>query len=104
MDRIEKLKQFLDLTPHDPFLMYALGLEYRKLGQSEECLFWFNKALEVDPDYIGSYQQLGSYWLEKGDRSKALSFWQGGMDAARRKGDRHAAQEISQWLDDLSED
>jgi len=36
MDRIEKLKEYLQVSPADCFLLHALALEYIKLNNDNE--------------------------------------------------------------------
>ncbi len=55
MERIEKLKQFLNENPGDSFLQHALALEYVKAGDDQQARKIFEEILQSDPGYIGSY-------------------------------------------------
>ena len=59
MDRIEKLKTFLESTPADSFLQHALALEYIKVGDDGEARKLFKEILLREPTYVGSYYHLG---------------------------------------------
>ncbi len=41
-------------------LQYNKGVDYYKLGQFEESASCFQKAIELDPNYIDAYYNLGS--------------------------------------------
>ena len=68
MDRIEKLKEFLQANPADSFLQHALALEYIKLGDDEAARKLFEELLNREPGYIGSYYHLGKL-LERNDET-----------------------------------
>ena len=59
MNRIEKLKEFLQQNEADDFIQHALALEYIKAGNDEEAKKLFNEILKREPTYIGSYYHLG---------------------------------------------
>ncbi len=44
----------------DAKLQYNKGIDYYKLGQYEESAACFKKAVELDPNYIDAYYNLGS--------------------------------------------
>lgn len=44
----------------DAKLQYNKGVDYYKLGQFEESASCFQKAIELDPNYIDAYYNLGS--------------------------------------------
>ena len=104
MDRIEKLKAFLQENPNDPFLKHALGMEYRSLGEDRVALTWYESALETDPDYVPSFYQLAKYWEEKGDRAKALDYYDNGILAAQKASDTHMVNELRQAREQMLEE
>ncbi|HQZ51386.1 MAG TPA: tetratricopeptide repeat protein, partial [Chitinophagaceae bacterium] len=58
MERIEKLKEFLQANPTDSFLQHALALEYIKKGNDEDARRLFEEILNREPGYVGSYYHL----------------------------------------------
>jgi hypothetical protein len=100
--RLEMLTQFLEQKPDDAFARYGLALEYSKLGQTETALQQFNQLLELHPDYTSGYfmaaQTLAR--VERNDEAKAML--QKGIESAKRTGNRHALNEMSAMLDELS--
>lgn len=95
MNRIEQLLGFLDESPNDAFLLFALAKEYEKSGDQENAFLFYNHLLQVDPSYIGLYYHFGKWYEMAGDFQKALEMYTQGMVVAKSKGDQHAFQELS---------
>jgi len=101
MDRIEKLKAFLNDNPHDSFIQHALALEYVKMGDDAEARLLFENLLERDENYIGSYYHLARL-LERNDaKENAIQWYQKGMLKAKETHDDHAFNELRSAYEDL---
>ena len=103
MDRITKLKAFLEKQPEDSFLQHALALEYIKLGNDEEAQTLFFSILDREPGYVGSYYHLAKLLERMGKNSEAISIYKRGVDAAKAIGDNHAKNELQMALDELDD-
>lgn len=103
MDRIEKLKEFLLVDPHDAFVKHALALEYSKLGDEAGARALWEEVLERDPSYVGSYYQLGKLLERTGEKALALQWYEKGMAAAKTAGERHAYSELEAAYEDLAD-
>ena len=79
MDRIERLKEFLQATPGDSFLKHALALEYVKIGEEDNAKRLFEEILKQEPEYVGSYYHLGKLLERKNEIKLALSVYEKGM-------------------------
>ena len=101
MDRIEKLKQFLETNPHDPFVMHALALEYVKLGEDGMAKELFVSILDRDPLYTGTYYHLAKLFERTGHTEEARQVYQQGIEACRNAGDNHALRELQNAYEDL---
>ena len=101
MDRIEKLKSFLQDNPQDSFVQHALALEYIKLGEEQEARQLFENILQHDQDYIGSYYHLAKLLERTGEQPAALACYEKGMNRAKELGDQHAFNELRSAYDDL---
>lgn len=101
MNRIEKLLEFLEVTPDDHFLKHALALEYMKLGKNKEARDLFEKILNEQPDFLGSYYQLGKLLEENGETKNAIYWYEKGMEAAKRTGDIRSFNELKSAYEEL---
>ena len=103
MERIEKLKEFLDKDPRDFFIRHALALEYCKIGEEAEARRLWEAILEEDPSYVGSYYQLAKLLERTGEKELAIGWYEKGMAAAKAAGDRKAYNELQVAWEDLTD-
>jgi Tfp pilus assembly protein PilF len=103
MEKIEKLKTFLNNSPEDPFLKHALALEYIKLGNESLARQLFLEILNRDPAYIGTYYHLGRLLERAGEIENARSWYEKGMVAAKNAGDLHVYNELQAAYEDFTE-
>jgi Tfp pilus assembly protein PilF len=101
MERIIKLKEYLEKSPQDSFLRHALALEYVKLGDDDTAKQYFETLLIHNPDYVGSYYHLGKLWERAGQNEKAIEVYGTGMVVAKAAGDGHAYNELQAAYEDL---
>jgi Tfp pilus assembly protein PilF len=103
MERIEKLKAFLEQNPQDSFVQHALALEWIKVGDEAEARRLFEAILARDEDYIGSYYHLAKLLERTGDIEGALQWYEKGMGRAQAVGDRHAYNELRAAFEELAD-
>ncbi|MCE3282902.1 MAG: tetratricopeptide repeat protein [Chitinophagaceae bacterium] len=101
MDRILKLREFLNATPNDNFLRHALALEYIKMNDDASARQLFEEILAASPDYIGSYYHLGKLLERAGETELAIQWYEKGMTAAKEAKDQHAYNELQAAYEDL---
>lgn len=102
MNRIETLKEYLLATPNDSFLQHALALEYIKIGRDNEARQAFEALLLHDPGYVGSYYHLAKLLERTGEDDLAIQWYEKGMEAAKRAGDKHAYGELRSAYEELT--
>jgi Tfp pilus assembly protein PilF len=103
MDRISKLKEFLQESDEDSFLKHALALEYIKVGNDYEARKLFDEILKREPGYIGSYYHLGKLLERMGDTQEALRIYAQGMKVATAANDTHSFNELRAALEGAEE-
>ncbi|HEX5002312.1 MAG TPA: hypothetical protein VFW78_07430 [Bacteroidia bacterium] len=103
MNRIQTLKDYLKNEPDDPFLKYALALEYLKTGQEKEAGLLFEQLVKENPKYLPVCYQFGKLLVKQGHTDLAASEFKRGMAIARQIGDNHTFSELSGALEELSE-
>ena len=97
-DRMQKLQAMLEKDAGDPFLLFAMGMEHKKAGNTADAVSWFHKTLEKDPGYCVAYHQAALAYEDGGDIDAAKRTFTEGIAAARKKGDHHAADEMEAAL------
>lgn len=101
MDRIERLRAFLKANPNDSFVQHALALEYIKAGDDGAARQLFERVLQRDENYIGSYYHLGKLMERSGDTKGAIAVYEKGLAKAKVAGDQHAYNELLSAYEDL---
>jgi len=102
MDKITKLKEYLEASPEDSFLQHALALEYIKIGDEAEARSLFESILSREPSYTGSYYHLAKLLERTGETELAIHWYEAGMKACKQAGDQHAYNELQAAYEDLT--
>jgi tetratricopeptide (TPR) repeat protein len=97
-DRLEKLGQLLEKSPGDAFLLYAIAMEHKKTGNAAAALEFFDRTVQHDPGYCYAYHQKGLLFESLGKIAEAKMAYRQGIEAAERKPDLHAREEIAAAL------
>jgi tetratricopeptide (TPR) repeat protein len=103
MNRIDKLKEFLQATPNDSFLQHALALEYIKEGNDTDAKLLFETILDRESNYVGSYYHLGKLLERNNNIAEAINVYTKGMEEAKALKDNHCYNELQGALEDLEE-
>ena len=102
MDRIERLKEFLQSSPQDCFVKHALALEYIKIGDDAYARLLFEEILQTNENYIGSYYHLAKLLERQGMIEEAILVYEKGMQRAKVKGEQHALSELRSAYEELT--
>ena len=70
-DAIPLLENVVAAKPNSADAFNYMGYSYRKLGQVDEALKYYNRALELQPNHRGANEYLGELYLELGELPKA---------------------------------
>ena len=97
-ERLEKLEQLLQRDPSDTFVLYGIAMEHKKAGRAQVAAEYFDRVLSIDPGYCYAYHQKGLLPESTGDMESARKIYRQGIEAARKKGDAHAAEEVAAAL------
>jgi len=95
-DRLQQLLSFLENSPQDSFLLFALAKEYETLENLDKALDYYLKIVENDPDYVGTYYHLGKLYEKKEAFQQAFTTYKQGMEIAKKIGDKHALGELAE--------
>ena len=100
--RLELLEKLVASGQADSFGRYALAMEYRKLGRSEQALGAFKDLRDRDPDYLPTYQMAAGLLTELDRPADARPWLEAGLTLARRLGNDKTASELAQALEELA--
>ena len=84
--------------PADVFLRYSLAMELQKEGRHDESLDRFRDLMSDEPPYVPAFFMSAKQLVELGRIAEARAALREGVDEARRRGDHHAASEMSELL------
>ena len=99
MDRLTTLLTMARDKPNDPFLLFALALEYKSSGNQAESRLYFERLVNEHPDYVATYYQYGKMEEEEGNSARAVDLYHIGIEKARATGDQKTARELQQAMD-----
>lgn len=94
MSRIDQIRQFLQDSPNDSFLRYALAQELQKQGDVEaakEAYLWLT---DNQPSYVATYYHLGKLLIAQGEKEAALAWFNLGIEHAKAAQELHALSEL----------
>jgi len=94
-NRIQEIIQMRKEEPDDPFLLYALALEYHKIENSVRTEETFDQLLKNFPGYLPAYYQAASFYWEIQKFKKARSAFLKGIELAEKMADIKTKEELS---------
>ena len=104
MDRISRLKTFIDHYPSDMFSRHALAMELIKLEQYPEALEAMIALLAVDENHSGTYYHLGKLYEQLGDHENALKIYEKGIIIADKINAQNDLRELKGALSQLKDE
>lgn len=60
-------------VPNSPRAAYNLGVEYSRRQEIDQAIFYFRRAIELDPSHVLAYNNLAAALLAKGEAKEALA-------------------------------
>jgi 4-amino-4-deoxy-L-arabinose transferase-like glycosyltransferase len=91
-----------DMGEENLYMAYFnLGNKYRQLERYEEAIAAYEKSLELDPNYIGSHNNLALAYEGAGRNEEATERWREVFRRAQRAGDAPRVDRAARHLRDL---
>lgn len=97
-ERMQQLHEMLESQPSDPFLLYAIAMEYKKIGDGPSAITNLDRVIVIDPGYCYAYYQKGQILEDLGHVNQAAAAYKAGVQAATKKPDPHALAELKTAL------
>lgn len=91
--RIAQLQQMLQENPQDPFLLYALALEYRG-NDLKQSLSYFTTLLQQHANYLPTYYHAAALFAELGQPEQAKETYVKGIALAQLQNNVNTLREL----------
>ncbi len=102
--RLQKILSMIESSPQDCFLHHAAGLEYQKIFDHQRAVDYFQKVIQIDKNYTGTYYHLAKSYQALDNISKAIETIETGKKIATLNQDKHAWNELEMALQELTDD
>ena len=100
-NRLQQLFSFLESSPGDAFISFAIAKEYEGLGDLDKSLATYEELVKSKPEYVGTYYHLGKLYEKLEKFEEAETTFTAGIAVAKAAGDKHSAGELQGALDML---
>lgn len=100
--RLQQIREWLNDSPDDPELHYALAMELRSSGDDVAASAELAKLIRARPDFVPSYLMQSQLLIKLVRDDEARVVLSDGIAAARKAGNDHALSELQALLDSLS--
>ncbi len=89
----------LESDPENTMVMFGLAKEYEKVNQSEDVIAILEKYLAKADDEGNAYGMLAKAYEQTGDREKAKSAYEKGIEVSNAHGHPSMATEYQETLE-----
>lgn len=103
MSRLDQLKKLHEADPTDSDVPYMIAQEKAKQGNPAEAVEWYNRCLELDPDYLYAYFHKGKTLESQGEAEIAVATLEDGLKRAKQAGNAKAIGELGEYLTQLQD-
>lgn len=93
-DRKQQLETFWKEDQSDPFIPYALALEFTREQDPASAEIWLKQCLGVDENYIPALYQLAQLLLQNGRKTESIPFLEKGIQLCQSKGEMKTLAEF----------
>ncbi len=100
-ERLKTIRQMLEKTPDDTFLLYGLGMELTSTGHFDEAAEQFKKCIAIDTCHLAARVELGKTLRSAGKIEEARIAFDAAMRLAVKQGEKHAQDFIRQQIEGL---
>ena len=98
-NRIEVFEQMLAADPENTMVMFGLAKEYEKANQSADVIQVLEKYLTRADDEGNAYGMLAKAYEQTGNREKAKSAYQKGIEVSNAHGHPSMAMDYQETLE-----
>ncbi len=99
--RIEQIQKLLESQSEDPFLHYALGIEYVGASNDSKAKEIFEQVMNKFPKYHPTYYHYAKLLERQDEIDKAIEIYEEGMAVCKELGEQHSLRELRAAYDEL---
>jgi len=103
MSRLDQLYRLREADPADADVPYMIAQEQAKAGDAQASIDWYDRCLELDPDYLYAYFHKAKMLEARDELIIAAASLEEGLDRAKRAGNAKAIGELGEYLTQLQE-
>ncbi len=70
----------VDRYPDSPAAVDVMARLHYRFNETEEALAYWNRALELDPDFCPAYHSIGVLYLERGEHAKSAEYFRKALE------------------------
>lgn len=96
--RLEQLELLASKDPCDPFIQYAIALEYVSSNRLEQAAEILERLMAASPDYTAGYHQAGRVYEQLDRDDEARRCYEQGIVVAQRQGDAKDLDEMREAI------
>lgn len=104
LDRISHIIELIKDDPDDPFLPYALALEYIKKGNHVEADSIFKTIIHQFPKYLPVYYHAAQLKIQMASPKEAIPLIESGKKLASEQRDMKTFNELTNLLLEIDDD
>jgi tetratricopeptide (TPR) repeat protein len=71
-ESIADFKRYLKYKPEDERVIFSIGMIYYNMGDMQESIGWFNRAIAIKPDLANYHWMRSQAYRQSGNRPGAL--------------------------------
>ena len=101
INRLNSLLSLYEKDPKDSFIKYGIALEYISMKNFSKAEEFLQLLLKDDPKYVSTYMQYAQMKASQNKTEEARDIFKRGILIAKETGDKHAAKEMEDFLDEL---
>lgn len=91
----------METQAEDPFLHYALGIEYVGLADDLKAREIFEQVINKYPRYFATYYHYAKLLERQGENEAAIKAYEEGMKLCKELGEMHSFRELLAAYDEL---
>ena len=101
--RLDQLFEFQKEEPNDPFILFAIALEFQKID-STKAMEYFTNLLLHHENYTGTYYHAAKLLETLGKKEEAIKVYEKGIIICRNENKLKAVNELMSALNNLKDE